>query len=130
MHFPPAGRDVPVTVAMQRLDGPGPAREVWLRDFGGHRFRSYLRARRGGGVTERFGPLRFDIGLRLAGGRLCYPVTGWRCLGVPMPRALMPRSDTFEYVDGQGRACFDVAISLPLAGLVVGYRGWLLPAED
>jgi hypothetical protein len=46
-----------------------------------------------------------------------------------MPKALMPKSETAEYVEG-GRFRFDVGISLPLAGLVVRYRGWLAPVPD
>jgi hypothetical protein len=41
----------------------------------------------------------------------------------------LPRSDSFEHVDAQGRACFDVTTSLPLAGYIVTYRGWLVPDD-
>jgi hypothetical protein len=51
----------------------------------------------------------------------------WRAFGVPLPLWLCPRSDAYEAsVDGRFR--FHVAISLPLAGLIVRYEGWL--AED
>ena len=104
----------------------GPA-ETWVRDFGGQRFRSHLRPAPKG-VTERFGPLTFQIGLTVKDGALHYPVTrGW-CLGIPMPRALLPVSETVEAVDREGRATFDVALSHPLSGPIIRYRGWLQPA--
>jgi hypothetical protein len=122
MRFPPAGRDVPVTVTMQRQGGS----EVWVRTFGATRFRSRLsRPHRGSGLIERFGPLSFRIAPRAEGGALHFPVVqGW-CLGVPMPHWALPVSRTVEAVDDQGRATFDVALSHPLTGLIVRYRGWL-----
>ena len=40
---------------------------------------------------------------------------------------LAPKSQTAEFVDEDGRFRFDVAISVPLVGPVVRYRGWLAP---
>ena len=125
MRFPDAAEDVPVTVTMDRH----PGREVWTRDFAGQRFRSHLRPAKGG-MIERFGPLSFLIALTVNEGRLSYPVSrGW-CLGLPLPRALLPVSDTVEAVDAQGRATFDVALSHPLTGQIIRYRGWLTDAQS
>ncbi|MEQ8557070.1 MAG: DUF4166 domain-containing protein [Henriciella sp.] len=125
--FPPAGSGVPVEVSMQREGG----RETWVRDFGEHAFRSRIGLRRGGkrGIIERFGLMAFDIALEADAEGLAYPVVRGRVLGVPLPGFLLPRSETREHVDGEGRACFDVSISLPLAGHVVSYRGWLVADE-
>ncbi|MCG7629093.1 DUF4166 domain-containing protein [Epibacterium sp. MM17-32] len=124
--FPAAGQDVPVQVDVLR-EG---AREIWVRRFGHKRFRSILApfgTPGDGTVTERFGPLCFVIALRQTAGRLAYPVTrGW-CLGLPLPRRLLPRSDAVEYADPAGAFCFDVAVRLPLIGLIVRYRGRLTP---
>ncbi len=124
MRFPPAASDVPVTVSMTRK---GEA-EVWIRDFAGHRFRSYLRQGRGGALTERFGPLRFRIGLAVKDGRLHYPVVSGTAFGLPIPRALLPQSNSLEAADDQGRATFDVSLSHPVTGLIVRYQGWLVPS--
>jgi Domain of unknown function (DUF4166)/Saccharopine dehydrogenase NADP binding domain len=124
MRFPPAASDVAVAVVMTR-NGPG---EIWVRNFGGRSFHSHLSADRHGCMTERFGRMRFRIGLNLRDGRLHYPVVGGSFLGLPLPRALLPRSTSHEAVDGQGRATFDVALSHPLTGLIVRYQGWLQPA--
>ena len=119
--FPPAADAVPVEVTMERRGEV----EIWTRDFGGRRFRSVLRAAgpEGSGlVTERFRPLTFRIRLTPEGGALRYPVEAGRCGPVPIPRALLPHSETLEGADGEA-ATFDVGISLPLAGMVVRYRG-------
>lgn len=125
--FPRSGTAVPVRVAIRR-DGD---REIWLRDFGGKRFHSKmtLAGPAGAGrVAERFGPFRFVIALEPRAGGLGFPVVrGW-FLGLPLPRRLLPTSDTQES-GNDGRFRFDVSIRLPLAGLVVRYRGDLRAAK-
>lgn len=122
--FPPASDDVSVTVEMQRT----PQGETWVRKFGKNTFQSHLTARVTGDgrrLYERFGWLKFKIELRAEGGKLHYPVSGGRLLGIPLPNFLLPTSSTHEHVDDKGRACFDVEISLPVAGHVASYQGWL-----
>lgn len=123
--FPPEGQDVVVTVSMHRQG----VVEHWVRDFGGKRFRSTLSVGQKGAVWERFGPFKFEIGLTVADGQLGYPVRRARLFGLPWPMALTPKSDTFEGVDAEGRATFDVAISLPIVGHMIRYQGWLKPRE-
>jgi hypothetical protein len=126
--FPPTGVDVPVTVEMTRRG----TTETWVRTFGARRFRSFLSPAGppgSGHMGERFGLMRFRIGLRVSEGRLEYPVLSGRVLGVPLPGFLLPRSTTWESVDAEGRACFDVRLDLPLGGHVVTYSGWLLPDD-
>jgi hypothetical protein len=122
-RLPRTARGLPVRVTMSAAAG----RETWVRDFGGSRMRSALRAAgRAGQVIERFGPLDFRIQLRWDGARLHYDLIGGSCLGIPLPRCLLPRSDTHESVaDGVFR--FDVRIALPLIGPLVHYRGTLRP---
>lgn len=121
--FPPEADETPVTVRMRREKD----QEIWTRDFGGHRFLSRLSRDPGrpGRMWERFGPFRFAIDFRAGPDGLEYPVTAGRFLGVPIPPPLLPRSDTREAVDENGRATFDVALSMPLIGPIVRYRGWL-----
>ena len=125
--FPPASEDSEVRVEMRRTaEG-----EVWVRHFGRYRFRSHLSARQrhdGTRLVERFGWMRFRIGLHVSDDELHYPITSGRIFGVPLPRWLLPQSETREYVDAQGRACFDVCIRMPVAGHIVSYSGWLCPA--
>jgi len=126
--FPPAGEDVPVTVEMTRRGKT----EIWVRTFGTRRFRSFLSPAGppgSGHMTERFGLMRFRIGLNVSDGRLEYPVLSGRILGMPLPGFLLPRSTTWESVDGEGRACFDVRVDLPIGGHVATYSGWLLPDD-
>lgn len=123
-RFPPADADLPVEVRMEKVGET----EVWQRQFGTHGLRSTLRVASRDGrplMTEQFGLFRFELGLRVEDGRLHYPVERGSFLGIPMPRFLLPVSRSFEHVDDQGRACFDVSVSVPLAGFVAHYQGWL-----
>lgn len=124
--FPQAAARVPVSVAFTpEKDG-----ERWTRDFGGRRFSS-LQSRGTGRndylLVERFGQLRFAMALVAENGRLYLVPRRWSAFGAPMPRFLMPCGTSFEQeVDGKFR--FDVDISMPIVGLIVGYRGTLEPA--
>jgi Domain of unknown function (DUF4166) len=59
-------------------------------------------------------------------GRLALVLRGWRVFGVKLPMWLCPRSVAYEAVE-DGRFRFYVEISHPVAGLIVRYRGWLVP---
>ncbi|MGB3316439.1 MAG: DUF4166 domain-containing protein [Albidovulum sp.] len=118
--FPPAGSDVPVTVTKWQV----PEGEVWLRDFGGRRFRSHLRSV-DGRMTERFGPFTFALGLNVTDGTLAFPVAGGRIGPLPLPWRLLPGSVASEREE-DGRFHFDVELRAPLGfGRIVHYRGWL-----
>lgn len=125
--FPRAARDIPCRVII-RADDRG---ETWERVFAAPGMHSRLAATRTPGViSERFGAASFRMRLEPSpDGGIDYRLIGWRLFGVPMPRALGPRSTARESVDGQGRFTFDVTISAPLIGRLAGYRGWLV-AED
>lgn len=121
--FPPSGRDVAVTVTVGRY-GEG---ETWTRNFGGKRFASRL-AREGGNViSERFGPFKILLGLSARGGEVHMPVVGWQIGRIKLPLFLAPKSETREFAGDDGRFHFDVAIQVPLVGLLAHYRGWLEP---
>ena len=83
-------------------------------------------------MTERFGPFTFTLALQVTDGRLRFPVIAGRVGRVPLPRAILPRSVATEWQeetpDGP-RARFDVALSLPIAGPLVRYQGWVRPAD-
>jgi hypothetical protein len=53
-------------------------------------------------------------------------VRRWSLLGIPMPLWLAPRSNSYEFAEGD-RFHFHVEIAHPLTGLIVGYQGWLVP---
>jgi hypothetical protein len=123
--MPPAGRDVPVKVSFTARDG----REHWRRDFGGRAFASTQEAGRGRSerlLCERFGPLAIGMALVVEDGRLRLIVRRCSLFGIALPRALAPRADIFEHVQ-EGRFRFHVAVAHPLTGLIVAYRGWLVP---
>ncbi len=125
--FPSKGSSVPVTVHMKRSGD----REIWTRRFGDQVFHSILKlwgSPKSGTVTERFGPFRFVIDLQASDANLEYPITkGW-AFGIPLPKWMLPKSQTQE-TQADGRFQFDVAIGLPLVGLLVHYKGHLQPHE-
>jgi saccharopine dehydrogenase-like NADP-dependent oxidoreductase len=124
--FPEAGEDVAITVTVTCT----PRGELWVRDFAGRAFKSHLTASGPSRFRERFWAFVYELGLPIEGGALSFQMRrGW-FLGAPVPKPLLPRSDTREF-ERDGRFHFDVALSAPLgAGLIVRYRGWLLPDAD
>ena len=121
-----SGVGVRVTVAA----GPGGAAEAWTRDFAGRRFSSRLRGLGGAGaMEERFGPFAFRLAVAADAAGLSMRVVGWRLGPVPLPRAWAPRARAREWEDAEGRFRFEVEVTLPLAGRVTGYRGWLVPVR-
>jgi len=125
--FPKAGRDVPVKVQFKVSNGT----EIWTRTFGARRFSS--KQFEGAGrserlLCERFGLLTFAMALVPQGERLNLVLRRWTCFGIPLPMWLCPRSNSYETVE-DGRFRFHVEISLPELGLIVHYRGWLVPSD-
>ena len=123
-RFPAAGDDVPVTVTKTRTDYG----EIWERNFDGRILRSYCTpAKEPYCYRERFWLFNFELDLRVEDECMRVPVRrGWfACL--PLPRFLLPRSDSREYSQN-GSFRFDVALNAPFSGgLLVRYRGYLKP---
>ena len=125
--FPAAGNDVPVTVTFRRNN----EREIWTRRFGAKSFSSVQSPGRGRSqrlLSERFGPLTFDMALVIndARRRMDLIVRRMQLLGLPLPACFLPRAVAYETAD-DGRFNFHVEIAHPLCGLIVRYRGWLEP---
>lgn len=123
--LPGAVEDIPVRVRFEAVDGS----ETWIRTFGATAFRSRLRAGTGCSdalLCETFGPLTGGMALVWEEGRLAFVLRRWSLFGVPLPRLFGPRLHVFEEAR-DGRFHFHVEITHPLAGLIVRYRGWLVP---
>ncbi|MGZ5909148.1 MAG: DUF4166 domain-containing protein [Reyranella sp.] len=122
--FPRATADTAVSV---QFNAVGEA-ETWTRTFGRESFSSRQFAGRGRSerlLCERFGPLTFAMALVPEEGRLRLVLRRWSAFGMPLPMWLCPRSESYESAKA-GRFGFHVAISHPLTGLIVRYRGWLV----
>ncbi len=123
LRFPPAAGKVPVSVTFERHGSS----DRWTRNFGGQVFSSTFTAGTGRYehlLCERFGPILLGMALVPERNRLNLVMRRWGFLGVPLPRFLAPGGDLFEYEENS-RFCFDVEIRLPLAGLVIRYKGFL-----
>ncbi|MEO0426945.1 MAG: DUF4166 domain-containing protein [Pseudomonadota bacterium] len=125
--FPPAGDEVPVTVTMTITENG----ETWERNFDGRVFRSHFNSSplpyR---YFERFWLFVCELELPVEKGAMHLVVRrGW-FMGVPLPKFLLPGSDSREYAR-DGRFHFDVSLSAPLGGgLIVRYRGRLEPERS
>jgi hypothetical protein len=132
--FPAAGQRVPVQVAFRTMvdrDGQGGS-ETWQRNFAGRLFHSQQAGGRGREahlLVERFGPFSFGLAILVRGGRLVLVPRRMRFCGLPLPASWAPRGDCHEAAVN-GRFNFHVEIGHPLTGLIVRYRGWLVPAVD
>lgn len=127
-RFPPPGKDMPLKVQFE-TDGK---RETWVRHFGDYSFSSDQIAGKGRSdllLEEVFGPFSFGLALVTSPGRLSLVVRRWTIFGLPLPMILAPFGDSFEFV-ADGRFHFDVSIGLPLIGLIVRYRGSLVPTSS
>lgn len=105
--------------------------EHWQRNFNGHTFSSFQSVGHGRHkhhVMERFGIITVALALAIEDERLKIIPRAWSCLGVPLPRFLLPQGDTFEHA-ADGVFNFDVTIKAPIIGHIVSYCGWLKPVE-
>ncbi|MGB7654629.1 MAG: DUF4166 domain-containing protein [Novosphingobium sp.] len=126
--FPRTGQNVPVSVTFE----PGADGETWRRDFDGEVLVTHQApgtGRSSGLIVERFGAVAVALALVVDGDRLRLIPRRWSLLGLPMPRFLLPRGESFETVC-DGRFAFDVTVDLPLIGRVVGYHGTLEPTDS
>src|SRR5262249_5374519 len=117
--FPAAGRDVPVVVTFHARD----RREHWRRSFSANEFASVQEEGSGRNeqlLCERFGPLNFAMALVWDAGRLTLVLRRWSVLEIPLPLALGPRINSYEFAEND-RFRFHVEIRHPLAGLIVAY---------
>jgi uncharacterized protein DUF4166 len=121
--LPAAGRAVPLRVSI-RADPEG---ETWTRTTAGRPMKSSLRAR-GDLLEEHLGPAVFLFRLRADAGAITWALEGVRALGLPLPVAWFRRVTARESAEGP-RYRFDVRAELPVAGLLVHYRGELEVAE-
>ena len=124
LRSPAAASQGPLSFRLQA----SPEAEHWTRGFPDREMRSTLRADRGE-LVERLGPTRLRFALEADQRRLRMRLLGLHALGLPCPRALLPRVIAEEHGDGD-RIYFEVSASLPLIGRVAAYRGYLdLPNE-
>ncbi|MGJ4730697.1 DUF4166 domain-containing protein [Luteimonas sp. SDU101] len=121
--LPAAGSDVATVVDFDC----GPRREAWRRVFGAARMTSTL-VLRDGLLRERLGPLQFRFALHANDGAIWWTVAGVRVFGLlPLPASLFDGVRCREYEQDE-RYRFEVEATLPLAGRVIRYAGWLEPA--
>lgn len=98
--------------------------ERWVRHMAGQRMASLLMPAGPGEFAESFGWYRFRFALEIDNGAARFVPRGFSALGIPAPRALLPRIVTRESQQGDDYL-FAVEAHLPGLGLLVAYRGSL-----
>jgi len=106
--------------------------EVWERKFNGKKFKSTLSKVTAAPnqvskplMQEQFGLLKFTLGLNIDSKGLHFPVISGSCLGIPIPKVLLPARNTREFEkDGTMHFCVELLAPFKL-GLIVRYEGWL-----
>jgi len=117
-RLPPAG-SAPITVEIVAA----PGHERWTRHVAGHAMPSRLWASEGL-LCEKLGLVTFAFRLCAEDGAIAWRVERVRVFGLPLPAAWFDGVAARES-ERDGRYHFEVAAMLPVAGLLVGYRGWL-----
>ena len=118
----------PLTVTFKQ-EGNG---EVWERNFGGQKFRSHFTIGTGqnnGYAIERFGVISVALALVRDDGKLRFIPKRCKVFGVPLPNIFLPKGESYE-TEKDGKFHFNVAIKLPLIGLIAAYEGWLEPEKE
>ncbi len=118
-RLPPAGTG---PIAVEILSDA--LRERWTRRVGEHAMASSLWASEGI-LCERLGLVMFGFRLEMREDGIDWIVRRVRVLGVlALPISWFSQVAARESADGD-RYRFEVRAALPLAGLLVHYRGWL-----
>lgn len=117
-RLPPAGH-APITVEIVAM----PGHERWTRRVAGHAMPSRLWSR-DGLLCERLGLVTFGFRLHTEGDAIVWRVESVHVSGLRLPAPWF-EGVTARESEREGRYHFDVAAALPLAGLLVRYRGWL-----
>ena len=116
--LPPAG-SAPIMVEI--IAKPG--HERWTRHVAGHAMPSRLWSHEGL-LCEKLGLVTFAFRLQAEDAAIVWRVEGVRVFGLSLP-AMWFDGVAARESEHDGRYHFDVAATLPLAGLLVRYRGWL-----
>lgn len=117
-HLPPAGTGRLCVEIDAAPDG-----ERWTRFIGGRAMPSRL-WHDGGVLCERLGLATFGFRLHIEEQAIVWRVIRVHVFGLSLPARWFAGVGARESADGD-RYRFDVWASLPLAGLLVHYRGWL-----
>lgn len=123
--LPKAGEDLLLRVTFDAQFGI----ERWTRLFGAHKMRSVQKQvffRGTPYVLERIGPMAAVLAPTPKDGGLALETRRITLFGLPLPRFLAPQVSAREFADA-GLFRFDVRVTLPIVGLLVHYRGFLIP---
>jgi hypothetical protein len=126
--LPPTSDDTALSVSIDvdigNVNIPG---EIWTRDFNGHRMQSRL-WKQGAFLAERLGPVTLLFALRVEQQRIEWRVGGAKYWRVPLPASWFSGACATEQIV-DAHYSFDVRATLPVLGLLIRYRGWLVESK-
>lgn len=122
-RLPPAGAGA---IAVEITSAKGS--EQWVRRIAGHAMPSRLWAGEGL-LCERLGWVTFGFRLDVEREAIVWRVARVSVFGIPLPSSWFADVVAREWEEA-GRYRFDVAAAMPVAGLLVRYRGWLRVAVN
>jgi len=127
LRMPEPVADAPLRVEIRR-DG---SVETWTRYFPDACLESHLSPspRWPGVFAERLGGARLTFGFAVEDGQLRWVTRDVRFLAMPLPLRWFDGIDA-RCSERDGRYRFDIAVRLPLVGLLVAYAGWLEIANE
>ena len=84
-------------------------------------------------IRDSFGIIKIGLALVIErgkdGDKLRFIPRRCTVLGIPLPKFLLPREESFE-AERDGKFHFNVAVKIPIAGLIAAYEGWLEPEKE
>lgn len=125
LRLPRAGKGLPMTLHVVPKHGG----ETWRRSFAGKPLVTWQGRDARGRMLEHFGLLEMAFRLSVSAGALDYAHVGTALrlgrLHLPLPSFLAPKITARETSDGPKTVHMVVEVRLPVAGLLIAYRGRL-----
>jgi hypothetical protein len=125
LRVPRASKASVVTLTIE----PHARNERWSRQIGDVMFATIQAPTRTNQLRERVGIIDLYFTLAVVDGCLHYRPQGARLalgpISIPLPRWLAPRIVASESPRGEDAVSVSVTVSLPLAGLIIEYDGYL-----
>jgi hypothetical protein len=133
MRLPPPAVGLTARLRIVRQAEGTVAREEWIRTFGAACLATRL-VRAGERAAERFGPVELRMRCRATPSDVWFLPDGAALilgpLTFPLPRLVAPQSRAHAWSSGDRAFDVEVAVRIPLLGVLISYRGHFLEAEE
>jgi hypothetical protein len=136
LHLPPpaVGQQARLRI-VRRADGADGAatQERWIRTFGSVSLAT-RQVRTGDRIAERTGPVELRMRCRTTASDVWFIPDGAAVvlgrLGLRLPALIAPQARAHAWSSGEGAFDVDVAVRIPLLGVLLAYRGHFTEEEE